>query len=220
MTANICSPFQNQGGGVIEEVRSLLLPWGFSLLFPLPLIMVEPGAVNSDIVTLYVGLSLAWLATEVFRKVEIARSPERWRARIAAFLVLASLNMLVFVAAGLSSPPKSNIPWPLLVCLASAPAIGLVPWLVLKMKQPQGAIVMAALIVGGTKLFGCVIARMVYGPDFLRLGYVAADWQTAKLMISCMWTGTLLVSVVAGWAAYCECTGTGKMGAVALNDDN
>ncbi len=205
MTANICSSIQYQNG-VAAEVRSLLLPWGFSLLFPLPLIMVDPGAVNSDIVTLYVGLSLAWLATEVFRRPDLVRGVAQWRARIAAFIGLVSLNLLVYIAAGMASPVKSNIAWPLLVCLASAPAIGLVPWLVLKMKNPQGAIVMSMLIVGGTKLLGCVIARIVYGPDFLRLGYVSADWKAAKLMISCMWTGTLLVSFLGGIAAYRQCT--------------
>ena len=210
MTANICSSLQSQHGRVLDEIRSLLLPWGFSLLFPLPLIMVEAGAVNSDIATLYASLSLAWLATEVFRRADTARSPDQWRARIAAFLGMASLNALVFIGAGLSAPIKSNIPWPLLVCLASAPAIGLVPWLVLKMKQPQGALVIAALIVGSIKLAGCLVARIVYGPDFLQKGFASADWQSAKLMISCMWAGTLIVSFMAGLAAYRGCMVIGK----------
>jgi hypothetical protein len=207
MTAKICAPQVSLNGQMFEEVRSLLLPWGFSLLFPLPLMAVDPGAVSSDIITLYVALSLGWLATEVFRNFTASERGVRWRARIGAFVCMACLNALVFIGAGEFNHVRSNMPWPLLVCLATAPAIGLVPWLVLKMKQPQGALVMAALIVGCLKLFGCVMARIVYGPDFLKDGYASADWNTAKLMISCMWTGTLIVAFIAGRAAYRQCVG-------------
>ena len=59
------------------------------------------------------------------------------------------------------------------------------------------AIVLGALTVGLIKIGACVVARLVYGPDYIAQGYVSADWQTAKLMISLMWTGTLLISVFA-----------------------
>jgi hypothetical protein len=58
------------------------------------------------------------------------------------------------------------------------------------------------LIVGSIKLAACVVARLTYGPDYIALGYVSADWNSAKLMISLMWSGTVLVSVIAAIACY------------------
>ena len=71
------------------------------------------------------------------------------------------------------------------------------PWLTLRLRQPYAAIVLGALTVGLIKIAACVVARIVYGPDYIAQGYVSADWQTAKLMISLMWAGTLLVSALA-----------------------
>ncbi len=73
----------------------------------------------------------------------------------------------------------------------------LVPWLTLRLRQPSGAIVLGALIVGLTKLASCVVVRIVYGPNALAEVFMAAGWRTAKLMISLMWAGTLLVSALA-----------------------
>ena len=78
-----------------------------------------------------------------------------------------------------------------------SPALGLVPWLTLRLRQPWGAIILGAMIVALIKIAACVVARVVYGPDYIAQGYVSADWQTAKLMISLMWAGTLLISALA-----------------------
>ena len=53
------------------------------------------------------------------------------------------------------------------------------------------------MIVGLIKIGACVVARIVYGPDYIAQGFVSADWQTAKLMISLMWAGTLFASALA-----------------------
>ena len=65
------------------------------------------------------------------------------------------------------------------------------------------------MIVGTIKIVACGVARIVYGPDFIALGYVAGDWQTAKLMISIMWTGTVAVSIL-GLVACSTCFATGS----------
>jgi len=89
---------------------------------------------------------------------------------------------------------QSNIPLPILAVLGIAPSFGLVPWLTLRLRQPYAAIVLGAFAVALIKLAACVVARIVYGPDYIAQGYVSADWRTAKLMISLMWLGTLFVS--------------------------
>jgi hypothetical protein len=47
------------------------------------------------------------------------------------------------------------------------------------------------------KLAACVAARVAYGPGFIEQGYVAADWRTAKLMISLFWGQVVAMSAVA-----------------------
>ena len=34
-----------------------------------------------------------------------------------------------------------------------------------------------------TKLAACIVARIVYGPDYIAQGYVSADWRAAKLVL-------------------------------------
>ena len=57
------------------------------------------------------------------------------------------------------------------------------------------ALILGAMIVGSLKLVGCIVARLVYGPQFNELGYIAGDWRTAKLMISTFWGLTAGVSM-------------------------
>jgi hypothetical protein len=113
-------------------------------------------------------------------------------------------NVIAFSFFGWAAGIHSNIPFPLLCLLAMFPAAGLVPWLMLRIGHPHGALVLGAIIVGGVKIFGCVVARIVYGPDYIALGYVSADWSTAKLMISFMWSGTVVVSIISGRSAFKE----------------
>ena len=74
-------------------------------------------------------------------------------------------------------------------------ALGLVQWLVLRVRERYLAIMLGAMFLVAAKLAACVVARIVYGPDFLAQGYVAGDWETAKLMITLFWTLTVLCSV-------------------------
>ena len=103
----------------------------------------------------------------------------------------------VFWAFGVAAGVRSNIPLALLAVFGISPALGLVPWLTTRLQHPYGAILLGGAAVGVIKLAACVVARIVYGPDYIERGYVSADWQTAKLMISLLWAGTLVVSLLA-----------------------
>lgn len=178
------------------ELRRLLMPWSFALLLPMPMLLAGADS-NSDIATLYLALGAAWLATEAFRPGHEPQSAAQWRKGFCALLVYLVINAVLFSLLGWSASVSSNIPLPILAALGIAPSLGLVPWLTLRLRQPYAAIVLGALTVGLIKIVACVVARIVYGPDYIAQGYVSADWQTAKLMISLMWAGTLLVSGVA-----------------------
>ena len=182
---------------VLTDLRRLLMPWGFALLLPVPVLLTGAGTSDADLGTLYLALAAAWLGAEAFRPGSEPETGAAWRARISALLICLSINAMAFTVLGLTAGVQSNIPLPLLAGLGVSPALGLVPWLTLRLRQPYGAIVLGALIVGLIKLAACVVARIVYGPDYISQGYVSADWRTAKLMISLMWAGTLLVSTLA-----------------------
>ena len=179
------------------ELRRLLMPWSFALLLPMPMLVAGGESGNSDIATLYLALGAAWLATDAFRPGQEPQSAAQWKRRFAALLIFLTTNAVIFSLLGFSAGVQSNIPLPLLAAFGIAPSLGLVPWLTLRLRQPYAALVLAALTVGLIKISGCIVARVVYGPDALALGYMAADWQTAKVMISVVWAGTLLVSGIA-----------------------
>jgi len=90
---------------------------------------------------------------------------------------------------------SSGLPIPLLAVLTLTPALGVVPYLTMRTRKPLAAVVLAAFIVGVIKIASCVVVRTVYGPSALADGYMAGDWQTAKLMITLFWAGTVIVSV-------------------------
>ncbi len=187
---------------ITQDLRRLLLPWSFALLLPMPMLMVMADAANSDIATLYLALGAAWLAAEAFQPAHAPRTRAQWRTRLAALVIYQSLSGLLFTVLGYMVGVQSNIPLPVLAGLGLAPALGLVPWLTLRFRQPYAAIVLAGIAMLALKLAACVVARVVYGPDYIALGYVSADWQTAKLMISLTWTGALLLSV--GALIHCD----------------
>jgi len=181
---------------VIAELRRLLMPWGFALLLPMPMLLGVGDAGAVDMTIVYLALGAAWLAAEAFREDGKPMTFSRWKTRMIALSICVALDALIFTILGSSAGVNSNIPLPVLAVLGVTPALGLVPWLTLRVRQPYCAIILGALIVGAIKIAACGVARIVYGPDFIDLGYVAGDWQTAKLMISIMWAGTVAVSIL------------------------
>jgi hypothetical protein len=112
-----------------------------------------------------------------------------------ALWIAVLANVALFIGLGLSVGTRSNLPFPLMAALSATPALGLAPWLSLRVRQQDAALILGAMIVGSLKLVGCIVARLVYGPQFDELGYIAGDWRTAKLMISTFWGLTAGVSM-------------------------
>lgn len=188
------------------EFRRLLLPWSFALLLPMPRLLASGEEGNSDLATLYLVLGAAWLATEAFLPGQELQTEAQWERRFTALLIFLATNAAVFSLLGFSAGVRSNIPLTMLAVLGITPSLGLVPWPTLRLQQPYAAIVLGGLTVGLIKIFACVVTRIVYGPETLALGYTATDGHTAKLMISSMWAGTLLVSSVALVACHRQFT--------------
>ncbi len=178
----------------METLRQLFLPWAFAALLPLPMLLAISPTEHADVKCLYLGIASAWFATEVFRPGDPARSRSEWCRRLLAVLIGVAINVVLFVVLGMSVGIESHIPFPLLAVFSVVPAIGFVPWLSLKARSPAAVIIAGAMMVAVIKLGACVVARLVYGPNYVEEGYVAADWRTAKLMISLLWALTIALS--------------------------
>ncbi|MDB5357873.1 MAG: hypothetical protein JWN24_4326 [Phycisphaerales bacterium] len=183
-------------------LRPLATAWAAAAFLPVPLLLMIDPSENAGISCLYLGLASAWLATEILRSGGIPDSRSAWRHKTIAICVALTVNVALFIFLGLSVAVQSNIPFPLMAVLSVIPAIGLISWLTLRIGQPFKAMVLGAVILLAAKLTGCVVARIVYGPNFIEQGYVAGDWRTARLMISTFWilaTTTSLGLLVAGY---------------------
>src|SRR2546423_14896704 len=130
----------------VSELRRLLMPWGFALLLPIPGLLTDAETNGADLGTLYLALGAAWLSAEAFRPGNQPETVAGWRSRISALLICLGVNAIVFTVLGLAAGVKSNIPLPLLAAFGASPALGLVPWLTLRVRQPYGAVVLGALI--------------------------------------------------------------------------
>ena len=190
------------------EIKLLLPWWAVTVAVSWLVLVATPADENGDYPLMCLGLGCALLAARAFSRPfpqgERGTSPpERaWALRMSAVSIttLAAASAFALFSAGLRRAP--GLPIPLLAVLTLTPTLGIVPYLTMRTCKPFAAVVLAAFVVGLIKIAGCVVVRIVYGPSALADGYMAGDWQTAKLMISLFWIGTVTVSVVS--AAACR----------------
>ena len=188
------------------QLRSLIETWGIAAILPLPVLVAIDPSGSADIACVYLGLACAWLVTELHRTFGVPGSRPAWRARTLCAVAAVGLNVAVFVMFGLASGVTTHFPFPLMAALSAVPTIGMLPLLLRRMpSRPFVAVLLTGMIVGSCKLAACVVARVVYGPDYIAQGYVSADWRTAKLMISLLWRFSTLTSLVMLWADYRAC---------------
>lgn len=193
MTASLPKPLNLS---VASRLRSMLEPWAFAAFLPLPALVAIDPARSADIACIYLGIFNAWLVTEYHRVWGGPESPGSWHARMLTLSVVMTVNVALFIGFGFAADVQTNFPFPLMAALSVIPALGVMPWMLRKMQRnPYAAIVLSGFLIFACKLAGCVVARFVYGPDYIARGYVAANWQTAKLMISLLWSFSTLLSL-------------------------
>ena len=176
---------------------------------PLPILVATDPAGSGDISCLYLGLASGWLVVEFHRSLGLPQSFASWRARTLAVATAVAVNVALFVAFGVAAGVRTHFPFPLMALLSAIPAVGIVPWLLRRVRaHPYASIILAGVLVFAAKLAACVVARIVYGPDYVERGYVAADWRSAKLMISLFWSFGTLLSLGLLLAEYTGCKRT------------
>jgi hypothetical protein len=177
------------------ELRSLWMTWAVAAVLPMPVLVAIDPARSADVSCMYLGVANAWLVTEFYRTWGPPESPASWRARMLAITTAILINVALFIGFGLMARVQTHFPFPLMALLSAIPAIGVMPWMLRRVPQPPyAAIILAGFLIFACKLAGCVVARFVYGPDYIAQGYVSADWRTAKLMITLLWSLSTLLS--------------------------
>jgi len=186
----------------IHHLREMSMTWIASAMLPLPALLAADPAPDSNLACVYLGLSCAWLAARFFDRPGATQSRSAWCATLLANAVAVGANVAVFILFATLVDAKSSFPLAPKAILSAFPAVGMIPWLILKVRQPFAAIVIGAVLMLGAKLAGCALARAVYGPRFIEDGYVAGDWQSAKLMIASFWIIASVLSLAFLIAAY------------------
>jgi hypothetical protein len=188
----------------------MLGTWAVAAFLPLPILVATDPANSADISCLYLGVINAWLVTEFHRSWGPPGSATSWRARMLAIITAMSVNVALFVGFGLGAGVQTHFPFPLMAVLSALPALGVMPWMLRRVSQhPYAAIIFSGFLIFVCKLAGCVVARIVYGPDYIAQGYVAGDWRTAKLMITLFWSFSTLLSLGLLLADYRSCARKG-----------
>lgn len=191
---------------IVGGLRSMLGMWAVAAFLPLPILAVTDPATSAELSCLYLGVINAWLVTEFYRAWGQPASARAWWARMLAIITAVSVNVALFIGFGLAAGVQTHFPFPLLAGLAALPAVGIMPWMLRRVAQhPYAAIIFSGFLVFACKLIGCVVARIVYGPDFMAQGYIAADWRTAKLMLTVLWTLSTGLSLGLLLADYRSC---------------
>jgi len=181
------------------------MTWTITALLPLPILIVTDPASSVDLSCVYLGLGCAWITTHLYRTDGLPRSLSEWRTRMLAIALAVTANTAAFVFSGIVAGAQSNLPIPLLAALSALPAATLTPWLLRRVPHPYMAIVLAATLLFAAKLLACTAALLTYGQHYVEEGYTAADWHTAKLMISLFWTFSTLLSLTFLLAEYKTC---------------
>jgi hypothetical protein len=202
------------GRSAANELRAMAVTWAVAGILPLPVLVATDPATIGGIACLYLGLASGWLAAEFVRCGGMPESAGAWRARTLAVATAVAVNVALFIAFGVAAGVQTRFPFPLMAALSAIPAVGMLPWFLRRVRHPYASIVLAAVLLLAAKLAACVVARMVYGPDFVERGYVAADWRSAKLMISLFWSFSTLLSVGLLLADYRSCKRTALIDAV------
>lgn len=193
MADSVPAPVQFSAAGGLRAMTGM---WSVAAFLPLLILVATDPARSADVSCLYLGVINAWLVTEFHRSWGLPGSGTSWRARALAITTAISVNVALFVLFGLAAGVQTYFPFPLMAVLSAIPAIGVMPWTLRRVPQhPYAAIVFSGFLIFACKLAGCVVARVAYGPDYIAQGYVAADWRTAKLMITLLWSFSTLLSL-------------------------
>src|SRR5262245_20343127 len=126
---------------IFSALRAHAATWVVTGLLPLPILAATDPADSAVISCVYLGGSCGWLAMEIDRGGGVPGSIREWRVKMLAIFCAIAANVLIFIGFGWSAGVQTFFPFPLMAALSAVPAIGMIPWLVRRVRQPHMAMV-------------------------------------------------------------------------------
>ena len=99
---------------VKKLLQSLAMTWIAAACLPIPALLMTNPATNAEVACLYLGLALAWLATEILRFGGYPELRSTWFAKTIAICIAVMTNAAMFIAFGTMVSVRSNLPFPLI----------------------------------------------------------------------------------------------------------
>ena len=201
---------------VSSELRDMLPTWAVAILLPLPVATFWQDGSGRAFAYVYLFIGCAVLTAERFGRspqIEAANQAtegmrRRWRVKMAALVLAMAGAVSIFTAFGWAMSGQLDSVIPLLAVLAVLPALGCVPLLALITGKPYAAVLFTAFLLGLVKIAGCVVVRIVYGPNALAEGHMTLPWEQPNLLVWLCLAGAVGFSVVfypMGRRTFIEC---------------
>jgi hypothetical protein len=181
------------------ELREMLPAWAVVVLLPVPVATFWHEGSGRDFAYAYLFLGCAILAAERFGRTACQSSAgdvPLWRAKVTALGLAMAAAAGVFTAFAWAMIGRPDALVPLFAALAVAPALCCVPFLAVVTGRPYAAVLFAALLMAAVKLFGCVVAVLVYGWNAQAEGHLALPWERPNLLVWLCLAGAMVVSAV------------------------
>ena len=200
---------------VTGEIREILPTWAIAVLIPLPAATFWQDGSGRAFAYAYLFLGCAIMTAERFRRplpgnadLAAGGAASAWRAKMTALgLAMAgAVAVLTTFAWSMSGQPEAVVP--LLATLAALPALCCVPVLTISIGKPYAAVLFTTFLLGAVKIAGCVVVRIVYGPEALAEGRMDLPFERPNLLVWLCFAGAGILSAVMfplGMRAFNRC---------------
>jgi hypothetical protein len=186
------------------ELRDMLPAWAVAVLLPLPVATFWHDGSGRAFAYADLFLGCAILAAERFGRPPpvgagsppAGGAPPLWRTKMVALVWATAGAVSVFTAFGWAMSGRPDAVVPLLAALAVLPALGCVPFLAIVTGKPYAAVLLTTFLLGSVKLAGCVVVRIVYGPNALAEGHMTLPWERPNLLVWLCLAGAMALSAV------------------------
>ncbi len=187
---------------VSTELRDMLPTGAMAVLLPMPVATFWQDGSGRAFAYAYLLLGCAILAAERFaQRPPVAATSssaedlsQLWRAKMMALALAMAGAVSVFTAFVWAQNGQPDLVVPLLAILAVVPALGCVPYLSIVTGKPYAAVLFTLFLLGLVKLAGCVMVRIVYGPQALAEGRMTLPWEQPNFLVWFCLAGAMALS--------------------------
>jgi hypothetical protein len=189
---------------VRSELREMLPTWAVVVLLPVPIATFWQDGSGRGFAYTYLFLGCAILTAERFGRTPAAgqtnlpagEGPRLWRVKVMALGLAMAGAVCVFTAFVWAMIGQVDATVPVLATVAAVPALCCVPFLAIASARPYAAVLLTVFAIGSIKLAGCVVVRLVYGPDALAGGHMNLPLEQPNFLVWFCLAGIAALSAV------------------------